>query len=152
MQLTEKESNLIKELKGQEELCIQKYKQAAQSAKDKQLADLFNELASIEQQHLNTLTQMESGTAPQPSSGGGKTMPTFTATYDVAETEDKKSDQFLCTDMLTMEKHASGLYDTCVFEFKDENMRNALNHIQKEEQEHGKMIYDYMSANKMYAA
>ena len=32
----------------------------------------------------------------------------------------------------------------------DENVRNILNHIQKEEQNHGKMIYDYMKANNMY--
>jgi len=31
-------------------------------------------------------------------------------------------------------------------------MRDALNHIQKEEQEHGKMLYDYMSVNGMYCA
>ncbi len=51
MQLTQKESSLIKELKGQEELCIEKYKKAANCAKDKQLSDLFMNLASIEQQH-----------------------------------------------------------------------------------------------------
>ncbi|MDE7300442.1 MAG: spore coat protein, partial [Lachnospiraceae bacterium] len=45
----------------------------------------------------------------------------------------------------------SHLYDTCIFEFKDEGARNVLNHIQKEEQEHGKMIYDYMSTNSMYS-
>ncbi len=54
-------------------------------------------------------------------------------------------------DVLATEKHASHLYDTCIFEFNDENARNALNHIQKEEQEHGKMIYDYMSVNGMYS-
>ena len=32
----------------------------------------------------------------------------------------------------------------------DENARNYLNSIQKQEQNHGKMIYDYMSANSMY--
>ena len=29
-------------------------------------------------------------------------------------------------------------------------MRNALNHIQKEEQEHGKKLYDYMSQHNIY--
>ena len=29
-------------------------------------------------------------------------------------------------------------------------MRNVLNHIQTEEQEHGKCLYDYMMANNMY--
>ena len=32
----------------------------------------------------------------------------------------------------------------------DAGMRDALNHIQKEEQEHGKKLYDYMSQNGMY--
>ena len=27
----------------------------------------------------------------------------------------------------------------------------SINHIQKEEQNHGKMIYDYMKANSMYS-
>ena len=93
---------------------------------------------------------IESGTAPAPG-GGSQTQPTFTATYSVAETEDKKHDCYLCTDLLATEKHASHLYDTCIFEFKQESVRNALNHIQKEEQNHGKMIYDYMSANSMYS-
>ena len=33
----------------------------------------------------------------------------------------------------------------------DDAARAALNHIQKEEQNHGKMIYDYMTANNMYS-
>ncbi|MCR4962284.1 MAG: spore coat protein [Firmicutes bacterium] len=39
----------------------------------------------------------------------------------------------------------------CLFEFKEQGLRDALNHIQKEEQQHGKMIYDYMQANAMYS-
>ena len=50
-----------------------------------------------------------------------------------------------------MEKHASHLYDTCVFEFTQESLRKVLNTIQSEEQGHGKAIYDYMSANAMYS-
>ncbi|MBQ8758725.1 MAG: spore coat protein, partial [Clostridia bacterium] len=48
------------------------------------------------------------------------------------------------------EKEVSKLYDTCIFEFNDDNARNYLNSIQKQEQNHGKMIYDYMAANNMY--
>ena len=51
---------------------------------------------------------------------------------------------------LAGEKHVSGLYDTSVFEFRDGQARNVLNHIQKEEQEHGKQLYDYMTVNGMY--
>ena len=31
-------------------------------------------------------------------------------------------------------------------------VRQTLNHIQKEEQEHGKLLYDYMKVNGMYEA
>ena len=77
--------------------------------------------------------------------------PGFSAAYSVADTDAKKHDSYLCTDVLTMEKHASHLYDTCIFEFTQESLRNVLNSIQKEEQGHGKAIYDYMSANSMYS-
>ncbi|MEG1743900.1 MAG: spore coat protein, partial [Clostridia bacterium] len=85
------------------------------------------------------------------ASGASSSAPAFSATYGTAENQDKKNDCFLCSDVLTAEKHASHLYDTCIFEFKDKNIRDILNHIQKEEQGHGKMIYDYMQANGMYA-
>ena len=151
MQLTQKESSLIKDLKGQEQLCIDKYTKHAECACDPQLKVLFKAIADVERSHLQTLNSMESGTVPNMNGGGtSPTVPkTFTATYNSGETQEKKSDCFLCSDLLTTEKHASHLYDTCVFEFKDESARNALNHIQKEEQQHGKSIYDYMQTNSM---
>ena len=149
-QLTPKESQLLQELKGQETLCIQKYSRGAQCAVDGQLKGLFQRIAQIEQQHLDTLTQIENGAAPQPAQGSSA-LPTFTETYGAADTPDKQNDCYLCTDALTTEKHASSLYDTSVFEFRDENHRKLLNHIQAEEQGHGKMLYDYMKANHMYS-
>ena len=143
MQLTQKETELLKDLKGQEKLCADKYTQYSESAIDPQLKNLFSQIAGVEKQHLN-------GTVPTPG-GGSPAQPSFTANYAVAETEEKKHDCYLCTDALTTEKHASHLYDTCIFEFKQENIRTLLNGIQKEEQNHGKMIYDYMSKNAMYA-
>ena len=59
-------------------------------------------------------------------------------------------DQFLCNDALSGEKHISSSYNTSIFEFVSAPVRDVLNHIQKEEQEHGKKIYDYMSKNSMY--
>ena len=149
MNLNQKEMNLIKELKGQEKLCVDKYNKHAQCAVDPQLKGLFQMLAGQEQQHFDTLTQLEGGTVPQ-INNEQKPLPTFTANYSTAENPDKANDAYLCTDLLSTEKHASSLYDTCVFEFRDEGMRNVLDHIQKEEHQHGKMIYDYMSANSMY--
>lgn len=150
MQLSQKETSLLKDLKGQEQLCVDKYKKHASCAMDPQLKNLFTQIAQIEQQHLDTITQMQNGTVPT-MGGGSQNQPTFSTTYGAADTQEKQSDSYLCSDVLSTEKHASHLYDTCIFEFKDENARNVLNHIQKEEQGHGKMIYDYMSANAMYS-
>ncbi len=150
MQLSEKETSLLKDLKGQEDLCIKKYGHGAQYARDPQLRDLFAQIEKVEQNHLQTLTQIENGNVPTMSASSAQ-MPTFSETYGMGDTEDKQHDCYLCSDALAIEKHASHLYDTCVFEFKDNNVRNVINHIQKEEQNHGKMIYDYMSANNMYS-
>ncbi|MDD3202923.1 MAG: spore coat protein, partial [Pygmaiobacter massiliensis] len=57
-----------------------------------------------------------------------------------------------CADALSTEKHVSSVYDTSVFEFAQPELRNALNHIQGEEQGHGKQIYDYMSSHGLYNA
>lgn len=149
MNLTQKECTLLKDLKQQEQLCAQKYERSAAAAADAQLKGLFTRLAQNERTHLDTLTQIENGTCPAVG-GEGSALPTFSQVYSSADSPDKAGDCFLCTDMLTAEKHASSLYDTCIFEFCDPCVRDCLNHIQKEEQQHGKMVYDYMSANNMY--
>ena len=41
MQLTPKEASLLKDLKGQEQLCVDKYNRHAASANDPQLKNLF---------------------------------------------------------------------------------------------------------------
>ena len=140
MQLTQKEKELLKDLKGQEKLCVEKYSQHAAAANDEQLSQLLNYLGGVEQRHLDIITKIDSGEIPQPKQ-----------TYSVSETQEKKNDCYICSDLLATEKHASALYDTCIFEFKNEQLRTVLNSIQREEQEHGKKIYDYMSANNMYS-
>ena len=150
MQLTQKETDLLKDLKGQEKLCVEKYKKAAEQAKDEQLQRLFLKITEIEQQHYEAVSAIMNNSTPPAS------IPTpvdngFVATYGMDENEQKKNDCYLCNDMLAMEKHASHMYDTSVFEFKEQALRNQLNSIQKQEQEHGKLIYDYMSVNSMYS-
>lgn len=152
MQLTQKEMTLLKDMKSQEKICIEKYTKYASSALDPQLKELFTSIANVEQQHLNTLTQIENGTVTAPSSSSGTAMPSsFSSNYGLGETPDKQADAYLCADLLADEKHVSSLYNTCIFEFSDKTVRDTLNHIQKEEQEHGKAVYDYMSANNMYS-
>jgi spore coat protein CotF len=149
MQLTQKETMLLKDLKDQEKLCIDKYTDYAQKANDTQLKDLFTTLASTEQQHYDTLMQIEKSTPPTPS-GASKPLPTFSANYSMGETPEKKNDAFLCSDVLSAEKHVSSLYDVSIFEFTSPTLRDTLGHIQKEEQNHGEQIWCYMSANGMY--
>lgn len=154
MQLSQKETELLKDMKSTEKLCIDKYTKAAEEAFDPQLKQLCIRIAQVEQGHLDTLTKIESGQTPAQNSGGGQQgqqTTTFTECYGPADNEEKTRDSFLANDLLTTEKHASHMYDTCVFEFKDENIRQSINHIQKEEQEHGKQLYDYMSKNSMYS-
>ncbi len=146
---TPKEQSLLRDLSSQEQLCTEKYNKYAADACDGGLKNLFTAIAQVEQHHLDTLNQISAGTVPQMGGGGGSkpTAPTQPAPYN--ET-DRQKDKFLCQDALSTEKYVSGAYDTSIFEFADESVRNALNHIQKEEQEHGEQLYNFMSVNNMY--
>ena len=155
MTLTQKESGLLKDMKGQEELCIRKYKNYASEAKATELKALFEAMAQVEQNHLQTVTSMMNGTVPQmpsqkPLENAGATSYCCTPAQYVSE-EDRKADAFLCQDMLATEKHVSSLYNVSIFEFKDPEARKVLNHIQAEEQQHGQQIYAYMNCNGMYS-
>ena len=149
MTLTQKEQSLLKDMKDSEKLCIEKYRKASETARDPQLKNLFSSLSAAEQKHLAIFEKMEKGTVEQPETGGANNE-TFQATYGKENSPDKQNDSYLCTDSLTAEKHASHLYDTCVFEFTDPAARQAINTIQTQEQNHGKSIYDYMKVNNMY--
>ena len=156
MILTQKETTLLQDLKKEEETCVEKYSKYAQQASAPQLKNLFTQIGQKEQQHLNTINQILGGTVPvmgssqssqSQSSSASSTNQQMNAS---AVNYDKKNDSYLCTDSLSTEKHVSSTYNTSIFEFKSKDLRNVLNHIQKEEQEHGEQIYNYMSQNNMY--
>lgn len=77
-------------------------------------------------------------------------MQSSSQTSSSAKSGANQADAMLCNDMLMTEKYVSGAYDTAIFEFTDSNVRQALNHIQKEEQKHGEDLFNYMSSNGMY--
>ncbi|MBQ7332997.1 MAG: ferritin-like domain-containing protein [Clostridia bacterium] len=149
MVLTEKETSLLKDMKSQEELCIKKYTKYASEAKCEKLKELFNSIANKEREHLKTIVEISEGKEPKAPSG-------VCATNDLCiacsyqNTEDKDSDCFLLSDMLTTEKQVSSLYNTSVFEFTQPPLRKMLSHIQSEEQQHGEWLYAFMKANGMY--
>ena len=150
MKLTQKESSLLKDLKGQEELCIGKYGRYAEEAKAEELKCLFGELKATEESHLKTITDMMGGTVPStPSTLSANNCNCCATTYK--SEDDRKSDAFLCRDMLATEKHVSGVYNTAVFEFTSPAARKMLSHIEDEEQQHGEKLYAYMAANGMYS-
>ena len=62
MKLTQKETGLLKDLKEQEKLCVDKYTKHSSCAKDAQLKNLFTAIAQAEKQHFDTITAIESGT------------------------------------------------------------------------------------------
>lgn len=151
MELTQKEMGLLKDMKGQEELCIEKYKKYAELAKAESLKMLFTSMAKVEENHLQTISAMMMGNIPSmPSTLENSNNNNCTSANYSSEAE-RTSDAFLCRDMLATEKHASALYDTAIFEFKAPEARRTLNHIQAEEQQHGEQLYAYMSCNGMYS-
>ncbi len=144
MKLTVKEKLLLDDLKTQEQVCVTKYEQYASKAKDEQLQTLFNNLANGEKEHLTLINEIISGETPEiPKKKAKKPEPQYTK--ENLNKADIKEDTYLCNDALAMEKHASALYDTSIFEFCSKDLRNLLNHIQKQEQGHGEAIYNYMS-------
>ena len=149
MKLTQKETTLLKDLKASEELCIEKYGTYAERAEDPELKALFETIRTAELQHLSTIESLMQGTVPM--RGGGQQSGEASACCGGCNKTASRNDEFLCHDALDTEKHVSSLYDTCIFESTDAGARDALNHIQKEEQEHGKRLYDYMSCHGMCA-
>lgn len=143
--LTNKERMLLEDLKSSEEICIAKYTNYANLAQDQQLKSLFANHAKIEQEHLNTVNSLLAGQVPAMNQDNQTQAPATNGNAELSV-----SDKELCQDMLMTEKHVSSTYDTAVFEFKDTQVRDVLNHIQKEEQQHGEAIFKYMESKGMY--
>ena len=157
LQLSQKEKMLLMDQKTHEETCIDKYTKYANQAQDPQLKQLFNSYAAQEQEHLNTINQILNGQVP--SVGGqqqgqqqGQQMGSGTQAQNLSAVPGNynQEDAKLCKDLLMTEKFVSGAYNTAIFEFRDTNVRQVLNHIQKEEQQHGEGIFNYMQSKGMY--
>lgn len=158
--LTQKEQTLLQDLQKHEETCIKKYQENAAKAQDPALRQLFLQHANHEQKHYQTLAQILNGQTPnmnqqnqqgqQQSGQQGQQMGQQQYFQSGQVNMGSQQDAYLCNDLLMAEKYVSGTYDTAIFEFRDSNIRQALNHIQKEEQQHGEDIYNYMASHGMY--
>jgi spore coat protein CotF len=155
LQLSTKEKQLLNDQKSHEGICIQKYQKYTSQASDPQLKQLLQSYAQQEQQHLNTINSILSGQVPtmnQTQQQQSQSSQQSNTQTQGSGTNSNQADAMLCSDMLMTEKYVSGTYDTAIFEFADSNVRQALNHIQKEEQKHGEGIFNYMNSNGMYNA
>ncbi|EJO5346838.1 spore coat protein [Clostridium botulinum] len=155
LNLTQKEQLLLQDQKSHEELCVKKYTNYANQSNDPQLKQIFLNNAQQEQEHLNSINQILNGQIPNINNQqNNQQQNTQQQNYQMQSNAgtglETKNDADLCTDLLATEKYVSSTYDTAIFEFRDPNIRNVLNHIQKEEQEHGEAIYNYMENKGMY--
>ena len=117
-----------------------------------ELKNLFEKLRTNEERHLETICQMMQGNEVQmPAASPSATQCKCQCAPSTVSAADKENDCYLCKDALSMEKHVSGVYNTGIFEFRSPVMRDTLAHIQKEEQNHGEMLYSYMNCNNMYS-
>ncbi|SDP71935.1 spore coat protein [Clostridium gasigenes] len=155
--LSQKERMLLEDQKKHEQICIEKYTNYANQAKDTQLKQIFNANCQSERTHLDSINQLLSGTIPQmnqqQNQGSAQPVANPSSTTNMNNTQSSGvnlSDADMCTDLLMTEKYVSGTYDTTIFEFRDTNVRDVLNHIQKEEQKHGEAIFQYMESKGMY--
>ena len=156
MILTAKEASLLKDLKSQEELCVEKYAKYAAEACDPQLKNLFMQIGQTEMHHLQSINQLSSGVVPQMNSSNGQQQQQQqqqqpSTPSSSCNAEQQQRDAYLCKDALSMEKHVSAEYNTCIFEFTQPEVHNILNHIQTEEQQHGEKLYNYMSQHGIYS-
>lgn len=159
--LSTKERMLLEDEKSHEQLCVDKYNEYSNKAYDTELKNLFSQLAQKEQQHLDSINQLLSGVVPNVNQQQGsqqgnqqnssiKQQLTNQSQINFGTNSYNEHDKMLCSDALSTEKFVSSTYNTAIFEFRDKNIRQVLNHIQKEEQEHGEKIFNYMSKHGMY--
>ncbi len=152
VQLTTKEKFLLEDARSHEEQCIRKYANYSCLTSDEQLRAVFQSNGSKEEEHLETINQLLGGSVPSMGGQGqGSQSQQRMKTQSNASGNLNLSDQDMCNDMLTTEKYVSGSYDTAIFEFRDAQVRDVLNHIQKEEQKHGEAIFKYMESKGMYS-
>ena len=96
MILTSKETDLLKDMKEQEELCIEKYGRYAEMAKCTELKTLLNSIADTERSHLKTINDMMSGnepSAPSTLSANNNECKACSSVY--SDAENKKADKWL---------------------------------------------------------
>jgi len=148
IELSQKERMFLEDGKLQEEVCVEKYKNYSEQAKDAELKQLFNKLSGEEQHHYDIINQMLQGEQPN-LSHNQQTQQQLTQN-NTQKSIDNQHDKILCSDLLSTEKYVSGTYDMDIFESANPVVRQAMQHIQQDEQKHGQELFNYMNSHGMY--
>jgi rubrerythrin len=143
IQLTQKERSLLQDQLKHEEICIEKYYNYTLQSQNPELSNMFNQFAQQEQAHYNTISQLLQGQEPN-LSGSRDDKP-----YDSRVEEQRtglinEDDRKLCQDLLMTEAFVSNSYDHAIFQAINSVVKQALQHIQKEEQQHGEGLQNYL--------
>jgi spore coat protein CotF len=149
LNFTQKERMLLEDQKTHEQICVDKYTSYANQVQCPQLKALFQDYAKQEQSHLDSINQMLNGQLPNMSQSNQQQQ-NAPSTAQSQGAMANQADAVLFNDMLMTEKYVSDAYNTAIFEFVDTNVRQVLNHIQKEEQQHGEGVFHYMMNHGMY--
>lgn len=101
-------------------------------------------------QHSASMQSHSGGQGSGMQQAGGNQQQGNIASETTYTGQGQLSDQQMCNDLLTTEKAISDMYDHAVFESSNQQLRQVLNHIQKEEQDHAFAIYQYMQQKGWY--
>jgi rubrerythrin len=93
---------------------------------------------------------MQTSGQPQQGNQSGQGSQNFTPNSNFKSPNANQKDFDLVYDLLSTEKYVSSTYNTAIFEFNNSQMRQTLNHIQKEEQQHGELLFNYLKQNNAY--
>jgi spore coat protein CotF len=147
---SQKEKSFLEDLKSHEQICIAKYSLYANQAQCEQLKQICKANEMVERGHLDTINQLISGKLPDMNQQNQNPQQKYQEFMSTTQVQGTLSDKDICTDLLMTEKYVSNTYNTSIFEFQNTNVRDILNHIQKEEQKHGESIFQYMNSKGMY--
>ncbi|MDW7675171.1 MAG: spore coat protein [Bacillota bacterium] len=142
--LTQKEQRFLQEALKHEEVCIAKYGQYANQVKDPKIKQMFQQLQQKEQQHYQTISGLlGQNAANQQMQAGGQQMNQNQGGGQISE-------QDILQDMLMTEKYVSDSYNMTVLDSLNQQMRQQMQHIQNEEQQHANQIVDAMIQKGYY--
>ena len=116
------------------------------------LQQMGNQGSQQQKQGGSTSGTQQQGGGGKGQSYSGSMMQGATASQTQYTGQGTLSDEQMCNDLLTTEKAISDMYDHAVFESTNQQLRQALSHIQKEEQDHAFALFQYMQQKGWYQA